>query len=153
LVDRVRPIGEAGVLPGEKRHVRATTGTRRNYRSHQDTPRTRVVSFKLSAEEYETLSAAADNEGLALGAYAAQVSLAAARGVGWPEYAALRQLLGAVMQASGQARRIGVNFNQVVAALNSTGEFSDQLTLYAAAAARAVRKLDEVADEVRRRLP
>jgi hypothetical protein len=116
-------------------------------------PRTRVVSFKLSLKEYETLSAAADREGLALGAYAAQVSLAAARGVARPEYGALRQLLGAVMQASGQARRIGVNFNQVVAALNSTGEFPEQLTWYAAAAARTVRKLDEVADEVRQRLP
>jgi hypothetical protein len=56
------------------------------------------------------------------------------------------------MHASGQVRRIGVNLNQAVAALNS-GEFSDLLSMYAQAAYRTVLKLDEVADEVRVLLP
>jgi hypothetical protein len=56
------------------------------------------------------------------------------------------------MHASGQVRRIGVNLNQAVAALNS-GELSDLLSMYAHAAYRIVSKLDEVADDVRIRLP
>jgi hypothetical protein len=75
-----------------------------------------------------------------------------ARNIDRPEHSVLRELLGALMHASGQVRRIGVNLNQAVAALNS-GEFSDLLSMYAQAAYRTVLKLDEVADEVRVLLP
>jgi hypothetical protein len=91
-------------------------------------------------------------ERLAHGAYTAQATLAAARNIDRPEYSVLRELLGALMHASGQVRRIGVNLNQAVAALNS-GELSDLLSMYAAAAYRTVSKLDEIADDVRTRLP
>jgi hypothetical protein len=153
-VDRARSTGIGSTVEDGRPDIESAAKLRRrNYRSHQDPPRTRAVSFKLTAAEYAMLSAAAERERLAVGAYAAQASLAAARGTARPEYAALRQLLGAVMQASEQVRRIGINFNQAVTALNSTGEFTQQLPKYAAAAARTVDKLDEVADEVRRRLP
>ncbi|MFI8547826.1 hypothetical protein [Spirillospora sp. NPDC077959] len=89
---------------------------------------------------------------MATGAWAAQALLAAANGTPRPEYVELRELLGAVMHASGQVRRIGVNFNQVVAALNS-GDPPPQLRWYADSAARTVRKLDDLADELRERLP
>ncbi|RAY15012.1 hypothetical protein DPM19_09685 [Actinomadura craniellae] len=110
------------------------------------------MRFVLSVQEYEVVTAAAEREGLANGAYAAQVVLAAARGEERSEHAVLRDLLGAVVRASGQVRRIGVNLNQAVAALNS-GELSSALRWYADAAYRSVQKLDEVADEVRLRLP
>jgi hypothetical protein len=124
----------------------------RNRRSSQDPARRRVVKVLLSEEEYAVLSQAAGRERLALGAYTAQAMLAVARDVERPEYSVLRELLGALMRASGQVRRIGVNLNQAVAALNS-GEFSDLLSMYAHTAYRIVSKLDEVADDVRIRLP
>jgi hypothetical protein len=124
----------------------------RNRRSNQEPARRRVVKVLLSEEEYALLEAAAGRERLALGAYTAQAMLAVARSIDRPEYAMLRELLGVLMHASGQVRRIGVNLNQAVAALNS-GELSDLLSMYAAAAYRTVLKLDEVADDVRIRLP
>ncbi|WP_143219918.1 hypothetical protein [Actinomadura sp. CNU-125] len=78
--------------------------------------------------------------------------LAAARGSARPEYSDVRETLIEVMRASGQARRIGVNLNQVVAALHA-GDPPPQLRWYAEAAARAVQRLDDLAEELRRRLP
>ncbi|MFA1551790.1 hypothetical protein [Actinomadura chokoriensis] len=98
------------------------------------------------------VASAAMGERLAVGAYAAQAVLAAARGSVQPQYALLRESLAIVMHAAGQARRIGVNLNQAVAALHS-GEAPPQLRWYAEAAARTVEKLDDLADELRRRLP
>jgi ABC-type transporter Mla subunit MlaD len=110
------------------------------------------VRFSLSDEEFALVASAAAGERLALGAYAAQAVLAAARGSVQPQYALLREALATVMHAAGQARRIGVNLNQAVAALNS-GEPPPQLRWYAEAAARTVRNLDDLADELRQRLP
>ncbi|NKZ03272.1 hypothetical protein [Actinomadura latina] len=106
----------------------------------------------LSDDEHALLVAAAGRERLATGAWAAQVLLAAARGTERPEYVQLREALAKVMHAAGQAQRIGVNLNQAVAALHS-GHVPPQLRWYAEAAARTVEKLDDLADELRRRLP
>ncbi|MBA9002834.1 hypothetical protein [Thermomonospora cellulosilytica] len=111
------------------------------------------MRFVLTAEEYAVILAAAQREGLATGAFAAQATLAMAQGRARPEYALLRELLEELMRASGRVRRLGVNFNQAVAALHSTGELSEQLALYAHAAARVAEKLDEAAEAVRARLP
>ncbi|MEU8347784.1 hypothetical protein AB0C74_39320 [Spirillospora sp. NPDC048832] len=106
----------------------------------------------LSDDEHAALVAAAGRDRLATGAWAAQVLLAAARGMERPQYVELRETLATVMHAAGQARRIGVNLNQAVAALHSD-ELPPQLRWYAEAAARTVEKLDDLADELRRRLP
>ncbi|MFG2015617.1 hypothetical protein [Actinomadura geliboluensis] len=106
----------------------------------------------LSDDEHAALVAAAGRDRLATGAWAAQVLLAAARGIERPQYVELREMLATVMHAAGQARRIGVNLNQTVAALHSD-ELPPQLQWYAEAAARTVEKLDDLADELRRRLP
>ncbi|MFD0900126.1 hypothetical protein [Actinomadura sediminis] len=110
------------------------------------------MRFSLSEEEHAIVAATAETERLAIGAFAAQATLAAARGSARPEYIALREALATVMHAAGQAQRIGVNLNQAVAAMHS-GEPPPQLRWYAEAAARAVRKLDELAEELRLRLP
>jgi hypothetical protein len=110
------------------------------------------VRFSLSDEEHALVAAAAAGERLAVGAYAAQAVLAAAQGSVQPQHAVVREALATVMYASKQARRIGVNLNQAVAALNS-GEELPQLRWYAEAAARTVHNLDDFADELRRRLP
>ncbi|MEU5882841.1 hypothetical protein [Spirillospora sp. NPDC047279] len=110
------------------------------------------MRFWLSDEEYEVISAAAESEHLANGAFAAQAALARAAGRERPECGLLREALGALMQASGQARRIGVNLNQSVAASHS-GEEAPELRWYAQAAARAVGRIDDAAEQVRRQLP
>lgn len=124
----------------------------RNRRSHSHPRRSRAVIFSLTDEEFQIVSAAAEREHLADGAYAALATLAAARGTAHPEYVLLRELLMEIMHATGQVRRVGVNLNQSVAALNS-GELLDQLQWYAQAAARTVAKLDDLADQISSRLP
>ena len=65
-------------------------------------------------------------------------------------YVELREALAAVMCAAGQARRIGANLNQFVAALHA-GAPPAQLQRCAEAAARTVHKLDDLG--LRRSLP
>lgn len=125
---------------------------RRNRRTRYATRRGRVLQLRLSDEERAALSAAAEREQLATAAWAALTLSAAANGTPREEYRELWEALEAVLQARGQAQRIGVNLNQAVAALNS-GEMSSTLQWYADAAARTVRKLDDLAEELRRRLP
>ncbi|MFD0690969.1 hypothetical protein [Actinomadura fibrosa] len=106
----------------------------------------------MSDEEKGLLAAAARRQGLATGAFVAQAALAVASDAVHPEYFVLREALAEVMEAAGQVRRIGVSLNQAVAALNS-GNLPARLQCYADAAARTVGKLDELADELCRRLP
>jgi predicted chitinase len=87
------------------------------------------VHFSLTEQEFAALQDAAGRAGLARGAFAAQVVLAA-----------------------GLVRRIGVNLNQAVAGLNATGQRSGDLLLYARESMRRAGHLDEVAEEVRKAL-
>jgi hypothetical protein len=112
------------------------------------------VEFTLTEEEFGELDSAATWAGLSRGAYAAQAALAAARGHGGGQASApLRETLAELIRASGLVRRIGVNLNQAVAKLNATGEPSGELAPYAAESIRRARRLDAVAEELRRRLP
>lgn len=123
-----------------------------NRRAHRTPRRRRSVRFSLSDEEHALVASAAMGDRLAVGAYAAQAVLAAARGSVQPQHALLRETLETVMHAARQAQRIGVNLNQAVAALHS-GEPLPQLRWYAESAAQTIEKLDDLADELRRRLP
>ncbi|MFA1553571.1 hypothetical protein [Actinomadura chokoriensis] len=125
---------------------------RRNRRAHGESKRGRVLYILLSEDEHAAVSRAAERERLATAAWAAMTLLAAASGTPRAEHNEMREVLQAVMQARGQAQRIGVNLNQAVAALNS-GEVSSTIQWYARAAAQTVRKLDDLAEELRRRLP
>jgi hypothetical protein len=123
-------------------------------RGRQPAPRRHRVGFVLTDEEYAAVQAAAGRAGLARGAYAAQVVLAAAQektpapGADEPRRVALREL----MRASGLVHRIGVNLNQAVAKLNATGQRSGDLLPYAAESTRCMERLDAAADQVRRAL-
>jgi len=90
-------------------------------RSRQAAPRLRLVKFFLTDDELAELDEAAGQAGLARGAFAAEVTMAAARGrqamIGTP----LREALVELMSASGLVRRVGTNLNQAVARLNATG--------------------------------
>jgi hypothetical protein len=119
-------------------------------RARQANPRPHLVKFFLTDEELEELNTAARHAGLARGAFAAESALAVARGSGVPVGSPLRVALAELMRAAGLARRIGVNLNQAVARLNSTGQRGDDLGPVAQMCGRVVRRLDDAADQVRR---
>ena len=128
----------------------ATRRVRR--RSRQHVKRSRTVRFDLSDEEFAEVGIAAAQAGLAKGAYAAQIVLAAARSGTSPGESPLREALGEFIRAAGLVRRIGVNLNQAVAKLNATGQRSGDLLPYAAESIRRAQLLDQAAEEVRRRI-
>jgi hypothetical protein len=121
-------------------------------RTRQAGTRTRRVEFTLTDEEFGELDAAAARAGLARGAYAAQAALEAARG-GGQVHGPVREALAELIRSAGLVRRIGVNLNQAVAKLNTTGQRSADLLPYAAECTRRAQRLDSAAEELRRKLP
>src|SRR5215471_19094741 len=94
--------------------ARAGAGRRR---SPQPVSRPRLVKFFLADEELAELDEAAGQAGLARGAFAAEVTMAAARGRQARISAPLREALVELMSAAGLVRRVGTNLNQAVARL------------------------------------
>jgi len=80
-------------------------GVRR--RSRQPVSRPKIVQFSLTVEEFESVSRAAAQAGLARGAYAAEVTLAAACGSQSREASPLREALADLISAAGLVRRVG----------------------------------------------
>jgi hypothetical protein len=126
--------------------------SRSRRRSRERAARVRSVRFSLTEEEFDEVGAAAAEAGLARGAYAAQATLAVARGMISPADSPFRQALTELIRAAGLVRRIGVNLNQAVAKLNATGQRSADLLPYAAESFRRAERLDAAAEDVRRRL-
>jgi hypothetical protein len=122
-------------------------------RSPQPVPRPRLVKFFLTDDELAELDGAASQAGLARGAFAAEVTMAAARGhsakIGTP----LREALLELMSAAGLLRRAGTNLNQAVARVNATGQRGEDLLPAAQFCVRVIRRLDEAAEHVRRNVP
>jgi hypothetical protein len=122
-------------------------------RSRQAAPRPKTVQFSLTQDEFEHVSQAAAAAGMARGAFAAEVTLAAASGAQARTASPLRETLDELMAAAGLVRRIGTNLNQAVAKLNATGQRSEDLLPAAEFCVRGIRRLDEVAEHVRRSIP
>jgi hypothetical protein len=122
-------------------------------RSRQAVSRPKVVQFSLTQEEFDEVSGAAARSGLARGAFAAEVTLAAARGVQARAGSPLREALAELMAAAGLVRRIGTSLNQAVARLNATGQRSEDLLPAAEFCVRVIRRLDEAAERVRWSIP
>jgi hypothetical protein len=122
-------------------------------RSRQAAPRPRLVKFFLTDKELADLDEAAGRAGLARGAFAAEAALAAARGTSSPASSLGREALVEMMSAAGLVRRIGTNLNQAVAKLNATGQRGEDLLPAAEFCVRVIRRLDEAAEQVRRRVP
>jgi hypothetical protein len=122
-------------------------------RSREAVARPKVVQFSLTLEEFDVVSRAAAKSGLARGAFAAGVTLAAAGGVQVRDASPLREALAELMAAAGLVRRIGTNLNQAVARLNATGQRSEDLLPSAEFCVRTIRRLDEAAEQVRRSIP
>jgi len=116
-------------------------------------PRPKVVQFSLTEDEFDEVSAAADRSGLARGAFAAEVTLVAARGAPARTGSPLREALMEVMSAAGLVRRVGTNLNQAVARLNATGQRGEDLIPAARFCVRVIRRLDETAEQLRRSTP
>lgn len=135
-----------------RQHVPSAPSARPRRRSRQEVKRPRTVRFDLSEEEFAEIGAAARRAGLAKGAYAAQIVLAAARSGAGPSESPIRDALGEFIRAAGLVRRIGVNLNQAVAKLNAIGQHSGDLLPYAAESIRRARLLDQAAEEVRKRI-
>jgi hypothetical protein len=111
------------------------------------------VKFFLTDEELAELDEAAGQAGLARGAFAAEVTLAAAKGAQARVASPLREALAELMAAAGLVRRIGTNLNQAVARLNATGQRGEDLLPSAEFCVRVIRRLDEAAEHVRRNIP
>lgn len=125
---------------------RTVQGSRR---SRQQARRGYRVEFTLTATEFAAVQDAAGRAGLARGAYAAQAVLAAAHGDPGPQQLP-REALRELIRAAGLIRRIGVNLNQAVAKLNTTGQHSADLDAYAAESIRRARQVDAAAEAVRK---
>jgi hypothetical protein len=134
---------------GRAGRQRAAQGSRR---SRQQAGRPHRVHFSLTEQEFVALDAAAGRAGLARGAYAARVVLAAAQGTATGPDAPAREALRELIRAAGLVRRIGVNLNQAVAKLNATGQRSGDLLPYAAESIRRAARLDAAAEQVRKTL-
>jgi mobilization protein NikA len=122
-------------------------------RSRQAISRPKVIQFSLTHEEFDIISQAAASAGLARGAFAAEVTLAAAQGLQARSASPLREALAELMAAAGLVRRIGTNLNQAVARLNATGEPGADLMPAAEFCMRVIRRLDDAAEHVRRSIP
>ena len=127
-------------------------GVRRR-RSRQAVSRPRVIQFSLTEEEFEEISGAATRAHLARGAFAAAVTLAAARGTQDRAGSPLRNALIELIAAAGLVRRVGTNLNQAVARLNATGQRGEDLLPAAQFCVRVIHRLDEAAEQVRRNVP
>ena len=55
--------------------------------------------------------------------------------------------------SAGLVRRVGTNLNQAVARLNATGQRGEDLFPATQICVRAIRRLDEAAEQVRRSIP
>jgi hypothetical protein len=141
----------AGTISGSSL---AGLGGQGRRRARQPVPRTRVVEFTLTGEEYVILVEAAGRPGMARRAYAAQAALdAATNGTTISGQDPLELMLIELMRAAGLVRRIATNLNQAVAKLNATGQATGDLPAYAAGSLRRAGHIDAVADAVRKALP
>ncbi len=128
---------------------RAAARPRRRTRHQVRRPRT--VRFALTDAEYAEVSAAARQAGLARGAYAAEATLALARGTVTLPDAPLWDAVHALDRAALGVRRIGVNLNQAVAKLNATGQWSGDLPRYAEESVRRAARLEAAGNDLRTR--
>ena len=114
--------------------------------------RGRVVKFRLGEDEYAAVVAPARRGGWSCGAFVAQAALDAARGERLARSEAVREALADMMRTTGQLSKIGSNLNQAVAKLNSTGHCSGELPVIADYCGRLMRRLDDLASRVGKRL-
>jgi hypothetical protein len=134
----------------------------RRYRPRGESVRDRRLTPRFSDGELSAIRAAADATQMTLTGFCAVAALAVARrrpgeagrageaAVGVEELAELQRELFAARNA---VNRSGVNLNQAVAALNSTGQPPVWLEHAVSRVVDAVREVDTVVARIHRRLP
>ena len=108
--------------------------------------------MRLSDGELAALSSAAGRAGLALSAYLGQAGMDAAEHRAAPVGDVQREALRELIRAAGQVHKAGVNLNQAVARLNSTGAAGPDLEPAAAYCMKVLGRVDEAATHITRRL-
>ena len=103
--------------------------------------------------EHFELEGAARESGLTVSAFVADRALAAARHQAPAALVPLREAMRDLNHATAQLQRAGTNFNQAVAAFNTTGQPPGNLLQYARYTASVARRVKEAADQVQRQLP
>lgn len=135
------------------------------HRLHRSPARGHAMKVLYGDDEWDLVVRAAQMLGLRRSSYVASAALAAAQlavhppqpdGTGRRRWAAApaadRELLLELMRARAAVNRYGVNVNQAVAALHSTGQAPLWIEQAVAGARRAVERVDEAATLVARRL-
>jgi hypothetical protein len=135
------------------------------HRPHRSPARGHAMKVLYGDDEWALVVRAAQMLGLRPSSYVASAALSAAQLAVHPPQtdgtsrrrwaaapAADRELLLELMQARAAVNRYGVNVNQAVAALHSTGHAPVWLEQAVAGARRAVERVDEAAALVARRL-
>jgi hypothetical protein len=110
------------------------------------------MRFRASQGTFAEISAAAEREGLSRSAFIVKACLSRAQGDSCRKDPALRAIYAELKDLTRSVNRVGVNLNQAVARLNSTGQFSGDLPAYADAALRTVRRLDAITVALWKRL-
>jgi hypothetical protein len=142
--------GAAGAgVPGTAGAPAAAAG---QWRRHRTPGRTKQPHVRFTPQEYAEISDAARRAGLTPAGYVAEAALAAARNTAPPSQSPARDALVALMGASTQLRRLATNVNQAVKVLHSTGAAPPWLADALAVTMRSVRRVDEAAAEVGRRI-
>lgn len=133
-----------------------TSGAAAGRRAPSGTPRSRSVLVRLSEEEYDELVAAAEATGSKPTTFVAEAALSVARGetaaVPQPRSTELAGLGQELNQTWTQLARAGTNLNQAVKALNATGEPEERLAAAAAYTVRVMRKVEDLAEQVGRKV-
>ena len=123
-------------------------------RQREAVPRARMMRFSLTEDEHAEVLAAASRAGRARAAFAAEATLAAARGTVLTPDTALDDALGdsdRLDHAAEQVRKVGVNLNQAVKALNSTGQPPGDLPRLAEQAMRWAAQVDALSVDLWKR--
>jgi hypothetical protein len=106
------------------------------------------MRFRVSESESAEIRGAAQRNGITYSAFVVKASVVTARG-GFPVTdVPIRALLGALMEHNRHARAVGVNLNQALKKLHSTGQFSEDLIQYAKVAARVLECGERAARDV-----
>jgi hypothetical protein len=127
-------------------------------RSQDSTRRSLRLTPRFSVQERAEIEVAAASVGMTVTGFCAEAALTAARRLPMSYGAArdreaLARLQRQLFEARTAVNRFGNNVNQAVAALHSTGQPPVEALAHAVAlCARAVRNVDELIDELHRRL-
>jgi hypothetical protein len=123
-------------------------------RQREAVPRARMMRFSLTEDEHAEVLAAARRAGRARAAFAAEATLAVARGSVLTPDTALYDTLGnsdRLDHAAEQVRKVGVNLNQAVKVLNSTGHPPGDLARLAEQAMRWATQVDALSVDLWKR--